>query len=114
MLRNTVKAIVLTSFDSSTLSAVFQPINPAGLDRACFLVRITNDSDEGAILSYDGINSHEFIAPATTVELPTQTNSGPMNRAGYFAQGTVIYAKEATTAGTGEIYLSGYYQPQGV
>lgn len=113
MLKNTVKAIILTSFDSSTLSALFQPINPGGLDHACFLVRINNDSDEGVIVSYDGVNSHDFIAPATTLELPLQTNSGPMNRAAYMSQGTVIYVKEATAAGTGEIYLSGYYQPQG-
>lgn len=110
-LKNTVKAIGLTFFDGADITADFLPINPNGLDHACFLVRINNDSTEAAIISYDGVNDHEFISSGEVIELPFQTNRGPVNQSAYLPQGTIIYVKEYTTAGTGNILLSGYYQP---
>lgn len=113
-LKNSVKAVPLSVFDASTLTTSFQPLNVGGLSNSCFFIRINNDSTEGVLISYDGIVSHEFLAAGEVLNLQSQTNSGPVNKAAYMAQGTVIYVKEAGTVGTGDIYLSGYYQPIGV
>lgn len=110
-LKNIVKPILLTAFDSSTLTAAFKPINPNGTEASCFLIRINNDSTEAVFVSFDGINEHDFVAAGGLLELPLQTNRGPVNQAAYLAQGTIIYVKEVTTAGTGDIFLSGYFQP---
>lgn len=108
MAQNKAKPIILTEFDSANLVAGFLPINPLGLPEACFLIRIINNSDTDVIVSYDGLNDHEFVPGGTQATLNFQTNAVPNNKECLLAKGTVIYVRG--TAGQGDIYLSGYYQ----
>lgn len=109
-----VKAILLRTFDSSTLTADYQAINALfvdpnadGLPEACFLLRIVNDSSNGITISYDGINDNEYIRSDDDFELGSQTNSQPNAQETLWAAGTIIYVKGAASAGT--ITVSGYY-----
>lgn len=105
---NTIKALVLTSIASSTLSSSYQPINPNGAEGACLMLRVNNTSNEDIILSYDGVNENEYVLAATLLEVPAQLNSQPNNHVCLFPKGQIVYIKG--TAGTGTIYLTGYYQ----
>ena len=110
-LKNIVKPLVLTSIDSATLTGVYVPINPNGTEAPSFYIRINNDSTEPILISYDGVNDHDFIASGDKLDLQLQTNSGPVNQSAYLAKGSRIYVKEYDDVGTGDIFLSGYYQP---
>lgn len=105
---NSVKAIVLTNIASSTLTSSYKPINASGLDQPCFTIRITNNSSNDVTISYDGINDNEIVLKSGGIfDSNSQTNSLPNNKVAMWNKGKVIYIKG--TAGTGNIYLSGYY-----
>lgn len=110
--KNIAKAITLTSFDSASLTGTYQPINSSGLDFPCFYVRINNTSNVVVTISYDGVNDHDVILASDKLDLNLQTNAGSATNVCNFAKGKVIYIKG--TAGTGLVYVSGYYQPTGV
>ncbi len=108
MSTNRVNAIALTSIDSATVAGAYQAINAAGLPEACFMIRINNDSNRDITVSYDGTADHEFIIAGDFLQVDAQNNSRPNNFTALFAKGMIVYVKG--TAGTGNIYLSGYYQ----
>ena len=110
--KNYVQSIVLRSVDSATLAAdTWDVITEAGagvkLEASCFLIRITNDSNKDVIISFDGSNEHEIVLAASSLELNFQTNSSPAAQVSKLRKGSSVYARG--TAGTGLIYLSGYY-----
>jgi hypothetical protein len=108
--KNIVLPIVMTNINSTTVIATYLPINPTGLPHACFMIRIINASNAAITISYDGTNDHDFLAANTsTPELEFQTNSQPNNLIAKLAQGTIVYVKG--TAGVGNVYLTGWYQP---
>lgn len=113
MAKNLVKAIELIVYDSAGLTTSFQPLNPAGLDASCFYIRINNGSNRDITISYDGVTDHDFVDDTTEIELNFQQNASPNGYVALLAKGTIIYAR-AASAGTGNIYISGYYTPQGV
>ena len=108
MPRNTISALALTHIASSTVTGSYKPINPNGMEGACFFIRINNASDENITLSYDGVTDNEYVFADTSLEVSSQLNSQPNNKLCLFPKGQIIYVKG--TAGTGNIYLSGYYQ----
>lgn len=109
-MKNYVYPIPMTSIDSATLTGVgYQAINPGGTPQACFVMKVVNNSTNLVTLSWDGITDHD-IAPTTSIYLyDFQTNAQPMNQVSLWAKGTVIYVNG--TAGTGLIYLVGYFNP---
>lgn len=109
MAKNNIQAITMTSINTNTLSGSFLPINSAGLPEPCVLIRIINDSDTDMTVSYDGTNDHDYVRTGSTLELNLQTNSLPNGNVAQLARGTIVYVKAA--AGTGLVYLAGYYQP---
>jgi phosphate starvation-inducible protein PhoH len=108
--KNTVQAVPLTNIDSSTLTTTYQPINVGGLPQPCSIIRLNSTSTTAVTISYDSVNDHEFLIAGGSTTLSFQNNSQPNNFITNMAQGTVVYAKG--TAGTGNIYLSGYYSPK--
>lgn len=108
MATNRVQAIPLTSIASSTVSGTYQAINANGLSEACFMIRINNDSNKDITVSYDGSTDHEFIIASDFLQVDAQNNARPNNFIALFPKGMIVYVKG--TAGTGNIYLSGYYQ----
>lgn len=108
MATNRVNAIPLTSIASSTVGSTYAAINATGLPDACFMIRINNDSTKDVTVSYDGTNDHEFIIAGDFLQVDAQNNARPNNFTALFPKGMVVYVKG--TAGTGNVYLSGYYQ----
>lgn len=109
MAQNRVQAIPLISFASSSLTASYQPLN-TGLPAACFMIRINNATSTAVTLSFDGVNDHEVIGAGAVELLNFQTNAQPTAWTALLASGQIIYAK--ATAGTGTLYISGYYVAQ--
>jgi hypothetical protein len=118
---NRVAAIETTGFQSGNLSPfIWQPINPLGMEQACFEIRIANNSAFDVLISYDGVTAHEVASPYTTVDLVFQANSRTDNHVALMPVGTRVYVM-----GQGveqemnlmmidpkdDIFLSGYYQP---
>ena len=107
MAQNSVKPLVLSSVLSSTVTSLYAPLNGTGFAQAPFFIRIINASSAAITISYNGVNDHEFIPANSVFELASQTNSQPNAQVALFPKFTVVYIKG--TAGTGNIYLSGYY-----
>jgi len=106
---NYVVPIVLGIVDAGDISAVtWVEFDNTPLDGACFMLRITNDSGSDIDISYDGIDSHEFIKAGNRIEVYFQTNSSPSGYVSKIKKGTKIYVQGATDQG-GTIYLAGYY-----
>ena len=106
--KNTVKAIPLTSIDSAALTGNYQAINPGGLAAPCFLIRLTVDATTAVTFSLDGVTDHLHLLSESSVPYPFQSNAQPNNNNAHLAAGTVIYAKG--TAGVGRVYVEGFYQ----
>jgi hypothetical protein len=111
MATNAVKPIPLTNIASSTVAGTYAAINASGLPNACIMIRIINNSNKDVTVSFDGTNDHEFVPTMTSVLLEFETNALPNAVAALLPIGTVVYVKG--TAGTGNIYLAGWYQPVG-
>jgi hypothetical protein len=107
MAQNSVKPFLLSNILSSTVTAFYAPLNGTGFSQAPFFIRIVNNSTMAVTISYDGVNDHEFIPSNTVFELNSQTNAQPNAHIALFPKYTIVYIKGA--AGTGNIYLSGYY-----
>lgn len=108
-LKNIIKAVPLTTFNSTGLSGTYQAINAGGLPSSCFLIRITNGSGVPITISYDGTTDGDWLASNGTLQLNGQTNADPQSGIANWPIGTKIFVKG--TASTGLIYLSAYYQP---
>lgn len=109
--KNSIHAVPLASFNSASVSGMYQPIITGGLAKSCYVLRIINASTKDITISFDGSNDADYIVSATTAVLPEIYALIPNTNSAQFAQGTQIYLKG--TAGTGTIYVAGYYQPQG-
>ena len=107
--KNSVQALALTSIDSATFTGAYQAVNAAGLSKNCFMIRLTNNSNKDITVSYNGTTDHDFVKAGASIQLEFQTNSQPNNLIANMAAGTIVYVKGA--AGTGLVYLAGYYQP---
>lgn len=113
MSKNSIKAVPMTTFDSSGVTTSFKPMITGGLAKACYLLRITNASNKDFTISFDGINDADYIFTNTANNIPVVYGAQPNGFTAQFPQGQQVYVKGAA-AGTGNIYISGYYQPQGV
>lgn len=111
--KNTVSAIPLTTIASTALIATYQAINASGLPKACFLVRIVNGGTTAITISYDGATDHEYLRAGSELNLNLQANAQPNNSFAHMKAGTIVYVK-GTAGASGDIALSGYYQPQGL
>jgi hypothetical protein len=106
--KNSVAAIPLKSIDSATFTGSYQLIYSSGNPKACFFLSIINNSNKDITVSYDGATDHDFVPTLNKRDLPVQTNAQPNNHTALFPSGTKVWVKGA--AGTGLVYLAGYYQ----
>lgn len=102
-----VKAITMSSFNSATLNGAYQVLD-ASLEQACFLISFINNSDVPVTISYDGTNAHDYVRAGSTRDLNFQANNRPGNHKALLKKGTPVFIKGI--AGTGYIFLAGYYQ----
>ncbi len=118
--KNTVTAVTLSTTAFGDINnATFTALNAAGLDTACFIMRIINDTDGSILLSYDGgITTHDRIAAINTFTTEPHTLAVPLtqNKSGEFSEwknGQVVHARyDGTAATSGNIYLSGYHNSE--
>ena len=106
--KNSVGAETLATFAGSSLSTSFQAVN-SGFANPCFLLRFINETNLDVTISYDGSTANDVIKAGTTAEIYTQQNALPASNIALFRKGTTVYVK-STGAGTGSLYLAGYYQ----
>lgn len=104
---NAVRAIPLSSFDTNSLTGNYDMLCD-GLDEACFLLRITNNSNRNVTISYDGSTDQDFSLISSIIECNAQSNSLPPSYVAVFQKGQKVYIK-GTAGGTGYIYMAGYY-----
>lgn len=108
--KNQVLPITLSSIDSATFTGSYQLLSAtAGIPNACTQLHIVNNSTVNITISYDGTHDHDFLLSDTDRQLYFQSNAVPQSFAALLAAGTKIYVKGS--AGTGLVYLSGWYQP---
>lgn len=113
MTRNFVLPIALSSIDSATFTGSYQLLSAtAGIPSPVFYLKIVNNSNIGVTVSYDGTTDHDFVRAGSDAPLNIQSNNSPNNHSAILKQYTKVYVKAA--AGAGLVYLSGWYQPQGV
>ena len=112
MAKNFIKSLTVTTVDAAAITAgTWVDFFAGGTTEACFMIRITNTSDTNVLISFDGgITAHEMVPSGEAVDLNLQANSSPTNFVSLLRKGTVISVRG--TAGTGLIYLSGYYNEQ--
>ena len=107
--KNIVQAIPLTSIASASVASSYAAINSSGLPNNCSIIRIINNSSTDVTVSYDGVTDHDYVRTNTTVTLEFQSNAMPNSYVSNLAIGTKVYVKG--TAGTGNVYLAGYFNP---
>ena len=107
MAQNSVKPFTLSTVASAALTTVYAPLNGTGFIQSPFFIRIINAGSTAITVSYNGVDDHEYLPANTIFELPSQANAQPGAHVALFPKRTVVYIKG--TAGTGTIYLSGYY-----
>jgi hypothetical protein len=109
--KNYVYPITMTSIDSSTLTgAGYQAINgPGGLPQPCTMLKIVNNSTVLVTISWDGTTNHDVAPLGSIVIYDFQSNSQPSGDLSAAKKGTIIYVNGS--AGTGLIYLVGFYNP---
>lgn len=108
MAGTSLKAIPRVDFNAAGLMVNYQPLTVTGLPAACFIVKISNQSNIAIDLSYDGVTAHEYIRADSDFFLPIQMNAQPTAWEVLIPKGSKMYIK-ATGAGIGTIYLSAYY-----
>lgn len=112
--KSILKAIPASTIDSATISGTYEIFgnSQAGIPLPCMILKISNGGTTDVYVSFDGTTDHDYVIKGTTLEINAQANSLNPGRMAEFPKGTKVYVKG--TAGTGNIVLSGYYQPQGV
>jgi hypothetical protein len=95
-----VQCVLKSVFDPSTLTGTFQPMNGTGFSDTVKILKIYNPSTTVSIdVSLDGVNSHDFIPPLSTLIVDFQTNhyDGPIYGTGTLnvAQGQILWGRTA-------------------
>ena len=108
MAQNFIRACVLKTIDASTFTGAFKAINPLGFEGACAIMRIINDSNVALIISYDGVNEHDYIRAASELQITFQDANLPNGDTALVKKRTIVYAKSGV--GVGYVSVAGYYQ----
>lgn len=113
------QCIEMAVFDSSGLSGTYAIMNGpsqyeiytgTGFEEDIKILKFYNDSDVGVTLSYDSVKRCDFIPSKGTLIIDLQTNHSDNSAYGAGTlngrKGQTIFGKGS--AGTGNIYISGY------
>jgi len=110
MLKNTVKPLIMTIFNTAALLPTFQSLNPGGFEGWPFYLRFYNASNAIVIISYNGVDPHFQMAPTSSESIYFGAASNAPMGSGLLAKGSQVYIFGA--AGVGNFFISGYYQPE--
>jgi archaellum component FlaF (FlaF/FlaG flagellin family) len=110
--KNSIAAIPMIGLASEVVSDTYAAINPLGTSNNCPVLKIINASTEDITISFNGTTDNDYATSMTTVVLPGEYFPQPQNLSSAFPKGTIVYVKG--TAGTGSIYLAGYFNPNSI
>ena len=109
VVKDTIKAIPMVTFDTATLAGAYLPINPLGLPYAASCITIKNESNRILDISYDGVVQHDILEDGDWLGIfPSQMLAQPTNNRCLWRKGQRFYVRAA--AGIGNVYLIGFYQ----
>lgn len=111
------QCIVRAVFNTASINGSYQSLNGTGFPYPIKILKVINLGTHAIDISYDGVNDHDYYIAAPTsgspipLIIPLQENhdcqsaygSGTLNG----RQGQIIYGKG--TAGTGNLYIIGYF-----
>src|ERR1700685_4290640 len=105
------QCITAASFDLSTLTGTFQPLNGTGFSDDIKMLKVFNgNTTTGVDISYDGVNKHDYWPPQATIIFDFQTNhaDNASNGAGTLngRAGQIIYGRTSST--TTQLQIAGY------
>ena len=117
MAKNSIKAMERQSVDSAKFGGVggYAELTPlGGLPSPCFYMRIINDCNRDIYVSYDeGTTNHDIVLQGESLVLSFQNQSQPNNYVCLFPRGFKVWVESVSgTAGTGDVYITAYYQIQ--
>ncbi len=99
----------LRSLAFGGISASFAAVG-AVLANPIISYKISNDTDANLILSYDGVNDHEFLASNSFVLFDTGANKSNRGEGLYLSQGDRLFVRQEVGAPTsGNVYFSAYF-----
>jgi hypothetical protein len=105
-----VQAIPNASFDLTTLTGSFQPLNGTGLGDDVKELVIYNGGAVGVDISYDGVTKHDFWPAGATIVLDFQANHANQALGGqgtkYLRKGQIIWGRTSSTST--QLQISGY------
>lgn len=105
------QCIAATSFDLSTLTGSFQPLNGSGFSDDIKILKIFNPSTTtGVDISFDGVTKHDYWPPGATLIIDLQTNHADNSAYGagtlYGRKGQIIWGRTSTTST--QLQMAGY------
>jgi hypothetical protein len=104
------QAILAESFDLTTLTGTFQPLNGSGFSDDLKMFKIYNGSAVGVDISYDGVNKHDFWPSGATIIFDFQANHSAATTTGNGTlngrQGQIVWGRTSSTAT--QLNMAGY------
>lgn len=102
-----VSADVLRSLAFGSISGTYTAIGPA-FDHPMRIVKVSNKTNTDMIISFDGVNDHDYITAGTSEEYDVAANQ--VGNAGWFFRvGTTVYVKQVLAPGSGAVYVTALY-----
>lgn len=98
-------------FLSTNLEAMFKPVDADGFEGPLAYVKIINTMDQPVIVSFDGVNNHEYIPADDSINLNAQVCSSDKNKKSLFRSLSKVYVKKVDNFPKGgTLVVSGFYQ----
>lgn len=109
-MENVIQSIPLVSFDTAGIAGVaYYPLNPLGLTKPCFWLRIINNSNINLLISDDlGVTAKDCVQANSTFQIGSVDD-----RLLWWRYGQVFYVRNAAAAGgagVGLVHVAGYYR----
>lgn len=104
------QAIPAATFDLTTLTGSFQPLNGTGFADDIKILKIYNGSGVGVDISFDGVTKHDFWPSGATLIIDFQTNHSDNSAYGAGTlngrKGQIIFGRTSTTST--QLQIAGY------
>lgn len=107
--KSSISALTMATFAGTSVSTAYQAMNAGGFAKSIIIFRLINNTNKNLTISYDGITANDFVVAGKEFELYLQTNFALNSGIAQMKKGTIVYIK-SDAAGTGNAYLTGYYQ----
>jgi len=105
------QAIDAVSFDLTTLTGTFQPLNGTGFSDDIKILKIFNPSTTvGVDISFDGVTKHDYWPPGASLIIDLQTNHADNSAYGagtlYGRKGQIIWGRTSSTSA--QLQIAGF------